>query len=453
MARSFKLPDLGEGIHEGEVIAVLVETGDDVKEGDPILEVETDKASVEIPSPFTGTVQAIKVKAGDVVKVGDLLMTFSDAEVNETEAEKSRQEPDRKAAGEARQKAPPVKGTKAADPVGKDDRQPKRDLSAGTKESSQGPVPASPATRRLARELGVDLRQVTPSGPGGLVTAEDVRVFAKSETQGEKAPEPPPEGIEPIQAVGAPPSELPDFTKWGTVERLPLRSIRKATARQMALAWSQIPHVSSQDDIDVTRLEALRQRHKQAVEKQGGRLTLTVFAVKAAAAALKQFPQFNVSLDVEKGDIIRKLYRHVGVATDTGEGLVVPVLRDADRKSIAELAVELRELVERTRARKVDLSELQGGTFTITNIGAAGGRGHFAPIINYPEAAILGMGAARLKPVIGKTETGAAKVVARMILPVVLAIDHRVLDGVDAARFLEFFRSALENPEKMLLLI
>jgi pyruvate dehydrogenase E2 component (dihydrolipoamide acetyltransferase) len=442
MARSFKLPDLGEGIHEGEVIAVLVKVGDAVEEGDPILEVETDKASVEIPSPFTGTVQEIMVKAGDVVKVGNLLMTFSDDAIGEKkEAEKEKRE------------TPSEKKKKTAEPAEKILRQPEENQTTGTMERNKGPVPASPATRRLARELGVDLRVVTPTGPAGLVTSEDVRAFASKEKRGEGAPEEPPAGAEPFVVAGAAPPGLPDFTKWGSVERLPLRSIRKATARQMALAWSQIPHVSSQDDIDVTRLEALRRRNKQAVEKQGGRLTLTVFAVKAAAAALRQFPQFNVSLDVAKGEIVRKHYRHVGVATDTGEGLVVPVLRNADRKSITELAVELRELVERTRARKVDLEELQGGTFTITNIGAAGGRGHFSPIINYPEAAILGMGAARLKPVIGKTETGSTQIVARMILPVVLAIDHRVLDGIDAARFLEFFRTALENPEKMLLSI
>ncbi|MEN8808351.1 MAG: dihydrolipoamide acetyltransferase family protein [Desulfobacterales bacterium] len=437
MARSFKLPDLGEGIHEGEVIAVLVKVDDAVEEGDPILEVETDKASVEIPSPFTGTVQEIMVKAGDVVKVGNLMMTFSDDAVGEKKEEKT----------------PSEKKIETAQPAEKTPQQPEEDQTTGTIERNKGPVPASPATRRLARELGVDLRVVTPSGPARMVTAEDVRAFASKEKRGEGAAEEQSAGAEPFVVAGAAPPGLPDFTKWGAVERLPLRSIRKATARQMALAWSQIPHVSSQDDIDVTRLEALRRRNKQAVEKQGGRLTLTVFAVKAAAAALRQFPQFNVSLDVAKGEIVRKHYRHVGVATDTGEGLVVPVLRNADRKSITELAVELRDLVERTRARKVDLEELQGGTFTITNIGAAGGRGHFSPIINYPEAAILGMGAARLKPVIRKTETASAQMVARMILPVVLAIDHRVLDGIDAAHFLEFFRTALENPEKMLLSI
>ncbi|MFZ0727735.1 MAG: dihydrolipoamide acetyltransferase family protein [Desulfobacterales bacterium] len=455
MARSFKLPDLGEGIHEGEVIAVLVKAGDEVKEGDPILEIETDKASVEIPSPFTGTVREIKVKAGDVVKVGDLLMTFSDgaADGEKEEKEKPVQEPDRKRPGQEKQMPPTEKEAQAAAPAAETARQPQNGRRADAPSESKGPVPASPATRRLARQLGVDLRAVTPSGPAGLVTAEDVRAFASQGPRAEGAAEAPPSVTESMGVAAASPPALPDFTKWGPVERIPLRSIRKATARQMALAWSQIPHVSSQDDIDVTRLEALRRRHKEAVEKQGGRLTLTVFAVKAAAAALRRFPQFSVSLDVDKDEIIRKHYHHVGVATDTGEGLVVPVLRHADRKSITELAVEIRQLVERTRARKVELEELQGGTFTITNIGAAGGRGHFAPIINYPEAAILGMGAARLKPVIVTADTGSNKLAARMILPVVLAIDHRVLDGVDAAHFLEFFRSALENPEKMLLSI
>ena len=424
MARSFKLPDLGEGIHEGEVIAVLVSVGDLVNEGDPILEVETDKASVEIPSPYTGKVNEIRVKAGDVVRVGDVLMTFDDG-AGEARPAKPRQQP-------AEQKS--------ARPEKPDQPSP----------HPRGPVPASPATRRLARELEVDLHAVTPSGPGGIVTAEDVRAFAKQATTAEKK-EVAEAGVIWPESVQA--TVLPDFSKWGPIEMLPLRSIRKATARQMALAWSQIPHVSSQDDIDVTRLENLRRRNKAEVEQLGGRLTLTVFAVKAAAAALKKFPQFNVSLDVKNGQIIRKQYIHIGVATDTGEGLVVPVLRNADRKNITDLAIELKALVERTRARKVELEELQGGTFTIANIGAAGGRGHFAPIINYPEAAILGFGAARLKPVIKESDAGAYKIAARLILPVVLTIDHRVLDGVDAARFLEYFRKSLEDPGQMLLSI
>jgi pyruvate dehydrogenase E2 component (dihydrolipoamide acetyltransferase) len=428
MSRAFKLPDLGEGIHEGEVIAVLVSVGDKVNEGDPILEVETDKASVEIPSPYTAKVLQIMVKPGDIIKVGDVMMTFSNGAeiVAEDTTEK---EPVEMA-------AVPEKP-----PAGK-----------------KGPVPASPSTRRLARELGVDLHRISPTGKAGLVTAEDVRNFAgrKEIAEGEPGEQlTATTAAVPLEtaaaAAEAPP--LPDFSKWGPVQRLPLRSIRRATAKQMALAWSQIPHVNSQDDVDVTRLEDFRRRQKSQIESQGGKLTLTVFAVKAAAAALRKFPNFNVSVDPGKGEIIRKDYYHVGVATDTGDGLVVPVIRDADRKSITEIAIELSELVQRTRSRKIGLEELQGGTFTITNIGAAGGRGHIAPIINYPEAAILGMGMARMQPVVTGSNDGGYDIVPRLILPVVLAIDHRVLDGVDSAKFLDFFRRTLEDPERFLLSI
>ena len=433
MTQSFKLPDLGEGIHEGEVIAVLVSVGDKVNEGDPILEIETDKASVEIPSPYTGSVKEILVKAGDVVRVGDILMTF-DTKKSKKQGEAGKVQPTEKESTIDREQ---VVSNKDEVPVAKQPQQ------------HHGPVPASPATRRLARELRVNLHAVPPTGPGGLVTAEDVRAFAEQNRTEPKIAT----AFDETEdlPITAPHLELPDFSKWGDIEVLPLRSIRKATARHMALAWSQIPHVSSQDDIDVTRLEKLRQRHKKSVEQLDGRLTLTVFAVKAAATALRKFPQFNVSLDRANGQIIRKKYIHIGVATDTGEGLVVPVLRNADQKSMIDIAIELKELVERTRARKVALEELQGGSFTITNIGAAGGRGHFSPIINYPEAAILGLGAARLKPVIMETENSSHKVAARLILPVVLTIDHRVLDGVDSARFLGFFRNALEDPGNLLL--
>ncbi len=424
MARPFKLPDLGEGIHEGEVLAVLVAAGDTVNEGDPILEVETDKAAVEIPSPFTGKILEIRVKPGQIVKVGDVLMVFSNAKEETAPVEPSSPVPDTE---------PPAAG--AAPPL---------EEPPGTT-----PVPASPATRRLARELGVDLRRVSPTGPGGVVTAEDVRGHAEEGSEKSRTV-PGPASPAPAAAGSAPPP-LPDFSRWGPVERIPLRSIRRVTTRQMTLAWSQIPHVSSQDEIDVTRLEEARRRYKTELRSSGGRLTLTVFAVKAAAAALKRFPRFNVSVDPAKGEIIQKKYCHIGVATDTGEGLVVPVVRNADCKSMMELAVEIEDLVERVRARKVGLEELQGGTFTLTNIGASGGRGHFSPIINYPEAAILGLGKARPKPVVETPDDGQWTVVPRLILPAVLAIDHRVLDGVDAVRFLEFFREMMENPEKLLL--
>lgn len=421
MGRSFKLPDLGEGIHEGEVLAVLVAVGDAVWEGDPILEVETDKAAVEIPSPVDGTVTEIRVKPGDLVRVGEVLMTF--------ETDTATAAADAPAAADREAPAPrPAPETTEAD------KKPKRP-----------PVPASPATRRLARELGVDLSAVTATGPEGLVTAEDVRTAAAQS----EAPEPD-AALEAAAALRPPQSTpLPDFDRWGTTERLPLRAVRRATARQMALAWSQIPHVHTQDWVDLTELEALRRKHREAVAARGGRLTLTVFALKAAAAALKRHPDFNASLDVEAGEIIRKHYFHIGVAVDTDDGLIVPVVRDVDRKSLRELAVELAELVDRTRRRKITREALEGATFTITNVGPLGG-GHFSAIINAPQVAIMGMGAARMQPVVLPAD-GPAKIVARLMMPLVVCVDHRVLDGADAIRFMQTVKSILQDPEELLL--
>jgi pyruvate dehydrogenase E2 component (dihydrolipoamide acetyltransferase) len=430
MSRSFKLPDLGEGIHEGEVLAVPVEVGQEVKEGDIILEVETDKAAVEIPSPFTGKVQEILVKPGDLVKVGDVMMSFANGA--ETRSVEEKQPPAQPSKPAPAQPAAPAEG------AGKDASAPP----AGKK----GPVPASPATRRLARELGVDLHLVTPTGPKGLVTAEDVRGFTQKEKPAAAAP---PSAAEP-QPPGIAVPPLPDFTRWGTVERIPFRSIRRATARQMSLAWSQIPHVNSQDVIDVTRLEAFRQKHKKEIEAVGGKLTITVFALKAVATALKTYPNFNAALDVQNNEIIIKHYYNIGVAVNTDSGLIVPVVRDVDRKSIKDLAVELTDLVQRTRARKTPVEEMQGGTFTITNAGAMGG-GFFAPIINYPEVAILGMGQARMQPVVREQEKGDYIIVPRLMMPIVLCIDHRVLDGADAVRFLKVLVDTLEDPDELLM--
>ena len=243
---------------------------------------------------------------------------------------------------------------------------------------------------------------------------------------------------------------LPDFTKWGEVERIAVRSIRKATARQMALAWSQIPHVTSHDSVDVTKLEAFRQRHKGEVEAKGGKLSVTVFALKAAATALRAFPNFNATLDVKAGEIVLKKYYHIGVAAQTGEGLVVPVIRDVDRKSVIELSVELTELVERTRNRKISIDEMRGGTFTITNVGPLGG-GHFNPIINYPEVAIMGMGQARMEPVVITNDEGVYEIAPRLMMPVSLTIDHRVLDGADAIAFINKIKEVLRDPDELLM--
>jgi len=424
MARAFKLPDLGEGIHEGEVLSVRVAVGDKVKEGDIILEVETDKAAVEIPSPYTGVVEEILVKPGDTVKVGQVMLTFSGAE-----------------------EAAPAKKEKAEKKVAEPPKVPEMKPETALKE---GPVPASPATRRLARELGVELRMVTATGPGGLVTADDVKSFAGRKEKVAEAPPAAPAagGVEEVRRFAVSVPKLPDFSKWGPIERVPLRSVRKATAKQMTLAWSQIPHVNNQDVVDMTKLEEFRRRHKAEIEAKGGKLTPTVFALKAAATALKAYPNFNASLDTETGEIVLKRYYHIGVAVNTPDGLIVPVVRDVDRKSIVELSIELKQLIEKTRARKTTLEELQGGTFSITNVGNMGG-GHFVPIINYPQVAILGMGAATMQPAVTGNEKDGYQIVPRLLMPLVLCIDHRVLDGADAIPFVRMIVEALEDPEDL----
>lgn len=413
MAREFRLPDLGEGIHEGEVLAVKVQVGQQVKEDEAILEVETDKAAVEIPSPYSDVVTQINVKAGDIVHVGDVLLVFGDgAGVQE--------------AGSKMQEAPPVTVAPAST----------KPLAADYNPAL--PVAAAPSTRRLARELGVDLRAVTPTGPGGRVTEADVRAQASGKSVSPVAktvvePVPPSQKLEAVPTPVAPP--LPDYDQLGLIERLPLRSIRRATARQMALAWAQIPHVSTQDVVDITDLEALRQQFKADVEARGGKLTLTIFVLKALVNALKEFPKFNASLDADAEEIVLKKYYNTGVAVDSERGLIVPVLRDVDRKSIVELAVELTALVERTRDGKAALADMQGGTITVTNIGALGGTG-FSPIINYPEVAILGLAKASVQPVAHSKKNGGFKFVPRLMLPIILAFDHRVNDGAEAQRFL-----------------
>jgi pyruvate dehydrogenase E2 component (dihydrolipoamide acetyltransferase) len=461
VSRPFKLPDLGEGIHEAEVVAILVKEGDRVQEGQPFMEVETDKARVQLPSPVDGTVEAINVRQDDTVKVGTVLVVFGDGSAP---------------AGAAGEPAPARSGTSPSGDAqaetasqGGSPAAPASPLEGAKK---GGPIPASPATRRLARELGVDLKQVPASGPAGLVTAQDVRTFAEralqqGETPGEQqasiAPEQAPAAPETFQegpaslgmaAPAVPPVEdypLPDFGRWGRCEKVPLRSVRRATARHMAVAWSQVPHVNHQEAVDITRLESYRKEHQSEVAALGGRLTITVFVMKAVVAALKSFPRFNCSLDMRSEEIIVKHYYHLGVAVDTERGLVVPVVRDVDRKSIADLSVELKSLAERARAGETALEEMQGGTFTITNIGAIGGTG-FSPIINYPEVAILGMGRAQMQPVV-LGEDPEYQVVPRLMMPLVLAFDHRVADGADAARFTRMVKESLENPNRLWLRI
>jgi len=418
MSTSFRLPDLGEGVHEAEILAIPVVRGQKVEEGEVILEIETDKATVEIPSPFTGTIDKILFQVGDMALVGDPLITF----ITMTDHL-------------------PEKTTHKENVTD-------RPLKSGRQKKL--PVPASPSTRRLARELEIDLHEVTPSGSGGVVTREDVENHAQQNYTTPQTPAKPEQATTGLKPSALQQSNLPDFSRWGPVEREPFRSVRRATANLMTASWSQIPHVNCQDSVDITKLEAFRQKHKAEIEKAGGRLTMTIFAMKAVATALKNYPYFNSSLDLQSQEIIIKRYFHINIAVDTANGLMVPVIKDVDRKSIKELALEVNELVSRVRKGNHDREEMQGGTFTITNAGALGGS-HFSAIINHPQVAILGLGQGRMQPAVITDDRGRHEITPRLIMPIVLCFDHRVVDGGDAIRFLQLIIDALEDPDELLM--
>jgi pyruvate dehydrogenase E2 component (dihydrolipoamide acetyltransferase) len=449
MPRPFALPDLGEGLTEAEIVKVLVNEGDVLTEDAPLLEVETDKATVEIPSPFAGRVARIHVQPGQTVKVGDVLVTFEDsagvasgrsawpAPANTTARAGLDQAPAPNSASSAQAPAAARAGTGAA-------------ASAGTGTISTGPVPATPATRRLARELGVDLRVVRATGPAGRVTDDDVRAAGRG---AQPAAAPARDGraperaavAKPLAAAGMEPPPLPRFEQWGPVERQPLSHLRRTIAERMTLSATLIPHVTHFDRADVTELDAIIRRNIEPARERGITLTLTSFLLKAAALALQEHPQFNSSLDPAAGELIVKRYHHVGVAVATERGLIVPVIRDVDKKPLVELQRELAALAQRVREGKATLDDLRGGTFTITNIGALGGTGAI-PIINYPEVAILGVARGREEPVVYE-----GKIVPRMLLPISLTFDHRIADGADGARFAAAIVRRLERPEQLLL--
>jgi pyruvate dehydrogenase E2 component (dihydrolipoyllysine-residue acetyltransferase) len=438
MPRPFVLPDLGEGLVEAEVVRVLVNEGEMVSEDAPLLEVETDKAQVEIPSPMSGRVEKVHVAPHQTVRVGEVLVTFSDHEDGGPLAAPLIPPQRVSRPGEAgavlesaqQRTAVPVESSKAV-----------------------GPVPATPSTRRLARELGVDLRAVRGSGSAGRVTDDDVRAAATRSTTGDGAPAPTAQSTttarevaaKPLARVGLEPPPLPNFEPWGPVERQPLSHLRRTIAERMALSAALIPHVTHFDRADITELDMLIRRNLEAARERGVTLTLTSFLLRAAALALRDHPQFNASLDAAAGELIVKRYHHLGVAVATGRGLIVPVLRDVDRKSVIELARELAALAQRVREGKATLDDLRGGTFTITNIGALGGTGAI-PIINYPEVAILGVARGREEAVVRD-----GQIVARLMLPLSLTFDHRVADGADGARFAADIVRRLEHPDQLLL--
>jgi pyruvate dehydrogenase E2 component (dihydrolipoamide acetyltransferase) len=439
MSRPFTLPDLGEGLTEAEIVAVLVREGDVIAEDAPLLEVETDKAQVEIPSPMGGRVEKIHVSPGQTVKVGTVLVTFADdgAPPRPTAASGAAAAPARSTPAPAA--APPSSATAPA--------------AAPAAARAAGPVAATPATRRLARELGVALPGVRGTGPGGRIVDDDVRAAAAgpravqpaAATPADRArPSAPAGPAKPLAGVGLEPPPLPRFEQWGPVERAPLSHLRRTIAERMTLSATLIPHVTHFDRADITDLDAVITRNVEAARAKGITLTLTGFLLKAAALSLRSHPQFNASLDPAAGEMVLKRYYHLGVAVATERGLIVPVLRDVDRKSVLDVARELGALAQRVREGKATLDDLRGGTFTITNIGALGGTAAI-PIINYPEVAILGVARARQEPVVRE-----GQIVPRLILPLTLTFDHRIADGADGARFASEIVQRLEAPERLL---
>ncbi len=410
-----KLPDLGDNVTSAVVVGVLIKEGDTVAAGQPVLELETDKAVMEAPASEGGTVTKVMVKPGDEVKSGQVIALLGEAATKVSAPAPAPAKPE-----EAPAPSSPAPAATPTRPT------PPSPAPAGERRL----IPAAPSVRRLAREMGVNLREVLGSGPAYRISEQDVRRYASGAVpQGAPTPSP---------AIPA----LPDFSKFGPVRREAMSGVRRATVRSMAQAWSTIPMVTHFDKADITEVEALRKKLSPRAEKQGAKLTMTAILLKIAAAALRRFPKFNASIDTASNEIIYKDYIHIGVAVDTPTGLLVPVIRDVDRKGVFALAAELAEVAAKARERKLAPEEMQGASFTLSNLGGIGGVG-FTPIVNWPEVAILGVSRSGIEPV-WNPDKGAFE--PRNIMPFSLSYDHRLIDGADAARFCRFVAELLEEP-------
>ena len=452
----FRLPELGENIESGDVVRVAVQPGDVVSQGQTVLELETDKAVVEVPSSVSGTVSEVKAQVGQKMKVGDLILTIAATQPAPAAAAPAPAAPDKSATAPADSSDEGYMAMarhsfySARTAEGKSEAQafppdvlPEMELEGHPSGLAKhaGPehrtIPAAPIVRKLAREIGVDIYLVKGSGPGGRISQDDVKAFAKGVFARMADTE---SSMRPASRAGAVVEKLPDFSRWGKIEKVSLRGVRRKTAEHLSVAWSVIPHVTQFDKADVTELEELRKRFAPKAEKAGGKMTMTAIALKVVSSALKAFPQFNASLDMASEEIVYKRYLNIGVAVDTERGLLVPVIRDVDKKNIIELAVELAAISAKARDRKLAAEDMEGGSFTITNLGGVGGTA-FTPIVNHPEVAILGLSRTQVEPVWMNN-----KFEPRSVLPLSLSYDHRIIDGADAARFLRWIVDALEQP-------
>ncbi|MCI0454808.1 MAG: 2-oxo acid dehydrogenase subunit E2 [Candidatus Dadabacteria bacterium] len=472
MVTEFRLPELGENIESGDVVKILVSVGDTITKDQTVMEIETEKANIEVPSPVSGSVKEIFVKEGEKIKIGQLLLTIDEgaeveekkdevkkqdkvearkeeeiderkkekkaekkevkAEVHEQEEVKAREEEKVEARLEAKEEKKEYKTVPKKEGEVVEFSRPVK--VATDSKSSPELAPAAPSVRRLARELGVDINQVAGSGSGGRISEEDIKNYARmllTDTVGTRS-------VGQIEFA-----PLPDFTRWGEVERKPMTNVRRKTAEHLSIAWTA-PHVTQHDKADITDLEKLRKQLGKRAEEAGGKLTVTAMILRVVASALKVFPQINTSVDMANNEIIYKKYYHIGVAVDTDRGLLVPVIRDVDKKNIFELSVELSQVSEKARNKKLTLDEMQGGTFTITNLGGIGGT-YFTPILNFPEVAILGISRTSYESIFtnGQFEP-------RSMLPLSLSYDHRVIDGANAIRFLRWIIETLEQPFRLI---
>jgi pyruvate dehydrogenase E2 component (dihydrolipoamide acetyltransferase) len=441
-----RLPRLGEGADTGVIATMFVKEGDTVKKDQAILELESEKAVATIPSPFDGTVLKLFVKEGDEVKVGSMLLTLAEEAASAPaprasviDASVGDESPEEGGPGIAIPPEPEYVPALAPAPA----------YAAGAAEfplvhPAGAPPPASPSIRKMARELGIDLYRVPGSERGGRIVMADLRAYVQKVQKAAQAPRAALGAAPTVSAAAPAPQQKPaaatvDFSKWGSVDKKKMSLLRKAISAKMTESWTTVPHITQFDEIDATGILSLRSKYAAKYEKKGAHLTLTSFALKAVVATLKKHPVFNASIDVAAGEIIYKSYYHIGIAVDTEGGLIVPVLRDVDKKSLLEVSAEMNMLAERTRERKVALEEMQGGSFTISNQGGIGSA-HFTPIVNTPEVAILGIGRGSVKPVVRK-----GKIVQRTMVPIVLSYDHRIIDGANAARFMVDLVAAFEG--------
>jgi pyruvate dehydrogenase E2 component (dihydrolipoamide acetyltransferase) len=437
MSIALRVPEMAENVDTARLVSLLVSVGDTIHKDQPIAELETDKATAEVPAQEDGVVASLEAKPGTEVHVGDVLVTLeSPGEKGEGQGQEKSSEKKEQPRTEAKAREPAPEGARV-EPEPPREEQPRRvapPAGDGQPAPAPSPVPhldsaaASPSVRRLARELGIDIRQVAGTGEAGRISEEDLKSHVRA--------------LLADHAGNARPRRtLPDFARWGEITREPLDGVRRATAEVVSTAWSEIPHVAQFVRADVTRLEDMRQELSSRMEAdEGPKLTVTAILLSAVARALKVFPRLNASLDAERQEIILKRYVHIGVAVDTERGLLMPVVRDADRKGLAELARELEAVAAKAREHKTPIEDLQGGSFSITNLGGMGITS-FTPIIRWPEVAILAVGRAEKRPVY---QDGA--LVPRTLLPLGLSYDHRVTDGADAARFLRWLSNALEQP-------